>query len=206
MRIFFSLIFSALISIALFFGMQLLISNDSKISNEKDYIPHLVYLMDEEDLKLERKKRIKPKEPKKNEISQKIDMVKIPISKVEQNIKVKPITINIPKIVDISTISSLDTAQISIPKQTVFNAYGLQTLKRVNPKYPRRAKLQRKEGYVELSFTINEAGEVLNVNVIDSKPKGFFEDEAIKAIKKWHFKPSDEAKNATIKFNFRLAG
>lgn len=48
------------------------------------------------------------------------------------------------------------------------------------------------------------------VQVVNSNPKGVFEDEAIKAIKKWRFKPSLEDdkssfKNATITFNFKLA-
>ncbi len=206
MRVLSALISGIAISIALFFGMHLLISNDANAFKDKKDIPHLVYLSEKQESKLERKKRVKPKEPPKKEPPKKIKMVKVNMTpKVNQNVKVKPMTTHIPKVMDISAISSLSGAQVAVPTQSVFNAYGLQTLKRVHPKYPRRAKLQRKEGYVELAFYINSTGEVSNVSVIDSKPKGVFENSAIKAIKRWRFKPSSEAKNATIKFNFRLA-
>lgn len=85
----------------------------------------------------------------------------------------------------------------------------LTTLNRVNPRYPRRAKIRREEGFVQLAFKIDSKGFVLDVKVIDSKPKGVFEEESINAIKKWRFKPSKDDiegtfKNATITFNFRL--
>lgn len=207
MRVLFALVSGITISVALFFGMHLLINNDKKALKDKKDIPHLVYLSEEKQTKVERKKRIKPKEPPKKEPPKKIKMLKVNMTpKVNQNVKIKPFKLAVQKNLDISAISSLSGAQVSAPIQAkVFNAYSLQALKRVSPKYPRRAKLRKKEGYVNLGFSISKNGDVFNVKVLDSNPKGVFEKASIKAIKRWRFKPSNEAKNATIKFNFKLA-
>jgi periplasmic protein TonB len=57
------------------------------------------------------------------------------------------------------------------------------------PQYPRVALVDGKEGWVELSFTINPDGTVSEPTVIDSKPKRIFDRAALKAIKRWKFKP-----------------
>lgn len=86
----------------------------------------------------------------------------------------------------------------------------LTAITRVNPRYPRRAKIRRQEGFVQLAFKIDSSGFVSDVKVMKSNPEGVFERAAIKAMKRWRFKPSKDDvagtfKNATITFNFRLA-
>ncbi|MCW8108974.1 energy transducer TonB [Alteromonas ponticola] len=44
-------------------------------------------------------------------------------------------------------------------------------------------------GWVELSFEISEAGTTENIKVIASSPVGYFEEEAIKALSSWKYKP-----------------
>lgn len=209
MRILLSLTFGILISVALFFGMHLMISSNNKGFKKTKELPRLVYLSDREETKIEKKKRVKPKEPPKKESLKKIKIIKTNIPKVNQNVKVKPLQAKVaPRNIDISTISSLSGAQVAAPTistPTLYDANSLQVLRKVNPKYPRRAKMRRQEGYVQLSFYISKDGVVSNVSVVASKPKGSFEKASVKAIKRWKFKPSKEAKNATITFNFRLA-
>lgn len=210
MRIVFALILGTFISISLFFGMHLMISSDNKKVEENKKIPHLVYLMDKEETKIQKKKRVKPKEPPKKKIVKKIEIIKTNIKpKINQNVKVKPFHSSIvPQNMDISTISSLSGAKVEAPSISapkLYDANSLQVLRRVNPKYPRRAKMKKQSGFVQLSFLITKDGQVSNVTVIDSNPKNTFEKASIKAIKKWKFKQSNEAKNATITFNFRLA-
>ena len=85
------------------------------------------------------------------------------------------------------------------------DANSLMALRKVNPKYPRKAKLKRQEGFVQLAFAINEKGLVSNVKVLDSNPKGTFERNAVRAIKRWKFKQNEVERSASITFNFRLA-
>ncbi|PCI63576.1 MAG: energy transducer TonB [Gammaproteobacteria bacterium] len=60
---------------------------------------------------------------------------------------------------------------------------------RIEPKYPIQASRDGKEGYVTLSFSINEIGGVEDVKVIEAQPKRVFDKEAKRALRKWKYKP-----------------
>lgn len=65
-------------------------------------------------------------------------------------------------------------------------------LVRINPIYPRRAAERRIEGWVIVKFSINEQGMVENPEVVDANPRGIFESAAIRAIRKWKYRPKIE--------------
>lgn len=58
-----------------------------------------------------------------------------------------------------------------------------------DPLYPRRAKRARLEGWVNISFTIGLNGSVSDVQVLSAEPEGIFENNTIRAVKNWKFKP-----------------
>lgn len=65
-------------------------------------------------------------------------------------------------------------------------------LVRINPIYPRRAAERRIEGWVVVKFSINEQGMVESPEVVDAEPRGIFESAAVRAIRKWRYKPKIE--------------
>jgi TonB family protein len=81
-------------------------------------------------------------------------------------------------------------------------------VKSVTPEYPAKAQRRRVEGYVDLHFTTNEAGEVVDVAVAKAEPVDIFEDAAIRALKKWKFKPlmiDGEATSQRLALRMRFA-
>mgnify|MGYP000633632841 CR=1 FL=1 len=60
------------------------------------------------------------------------------------------------------------------------------------PRYPRKAAMNFVSGFVEFELTVKANGKAANITVVKSVPEGVFEKEALKAIKKWKFKPRME--------------
>lgn len=81
---------------------------------------------------------------------------------------------------------------------------------RIEPQYPIAAARDGKEGWVQLSFTINKLGGVEDVKVIKSKPKRVFDKEARRALKKWKYKPriidgkAQRVPGQTVQLDFSL--
>ncbi len=83
---------------------------------------------------------------------------------------------------------------------------------RIEPKYPIQAARDGKEGWVTLSFTINEIGGVEDVEVVDAEPKRIFDKEARRALRKWKYKPKVVDGKAmrqpglTVRLDFKMDG
>ena len=83
---------------------------------------------------------------------------------------------------------------------------------RIEPKFPTKAARDGIEGWVQLSFEINELGGVENVKVINAQPKRVFDREARKALKKWKYKPKvvdgkpQKQFGLTVQLDFKMDG
>ena len=83
---------------------------------------------------------------------------------------------------------------------------------RIEPKYPIQAARDGKEGWVTLSFTINEIGGVEDVEVVEAEPKRIFDKEARRALRKWKYKPKVVDGKAmrqpglTVRLDFKMDG
>jgi protein TonB len=62
-------------------------------------------------------------------------------------------------------------------------------VKSFTPEYPQKAQRRKAEGFVDMHFTVNPAGEVSDVEVVHAEPTDMFEDAAMRSIKRWKFKP-----------------
>jgi len=77
------------------------------------------------------------------------------------------------------------------------------------PNYPAQALSRKIEGWVMVRFNITKEGTVDSVEVVDSKPKGVFEREAVRAAWRYKFKPKlvdgkPVEQVATLPFEFTL--
>jgi protein TonB len=56
--------------------------------------------------------------------------------------------------------------------------------------YPQRALARGIEGFVELSFTVNEMGNVEDPVVTYAEPQGIFDRSALQSIQRWKYSPA----------------
>ena len=60
---------------------------------------------------------------------------------------------------------------------------------RISPRYPRKALLEGREGYVIVELLVDESGNVLSAKIREASPSTVFNAAAIQAVLKWKFKP-----------------
>jgi len=83
------------------------------------------------------------------------------------------------------SLGSYQAPPAPLPKEAV-------PLVRVAPQYPQRALRRRKQGSVKIAFTIEPDGRVSDPKVIQADPPGYFEEAALRAIRRWKFQPKRE--------------
>lgn len=62
-------------------------------------------------------------------------------------------------------------------------------LSKPKPVYPRSALQRGQEGWVKISFIVNEQGRIENPSVVSSRPRRVFDRAALQAIEQWRFRP-----------------
>jgi protein TonB len=156
---------------------------------------------------LVKKERVKPKKP---EIRKQPQKPKVDVNK-EVQVDRQPLfrtdfDLDLP--IDLSAVSALGDAYVSGfgSQEISTNVLPLST---VQPIYPKRAKMMKKEGYVKLEFTITTFGTVKDVEVVESQPAELFDASARNALLKWKFKPKvveseTVEQRAVIQIDFRL--
>jgi protein TonB len=83
-------------------------------------------------------------------------------------------------------------------------------LVRLSPQYPRQAARARISGWVRLRITVNPDGSVRDARVVESEPRGMFEEAAVTAARRGKFRPRIEngvavESSGEYTVNFRLS-
>ena len=90
--------------------------------------------------------------------------------------------------------SGIASAVVSSPGLTYYPIEQVdkppRLLGEIQQVYPMRAHNEGVEGFVTLSLLINEHGEVDEIRVVESSPRGFFEESAIAMLRGKRFTPA----------------
>jgi TonB family protein len=94
-----------------------------------------------------------------------------------------------------------------------FNANAVdqtpQVLQKVEPFYPQRARYLGVSGRVVVKFLVEADGHVSRSSILEARPEGYFEQNALEAVRRWRFKPGTYRGKAvatwvTLPVQFRL--
>jgi len=84
-------------------------------------------------------------------------------------------------------------AGISGTREFVFEAYELDqaptAIVRVPPAYPYGARERGIEGAVQIRMLVTTEGTVGNIEILDARPKGVFEEVVRRTVPQWKFSP-----------------
>ena len=178
-RFLFSLIAGGAVTFGLFFFMAFLISSgDKRAEDEKEKI--IVEIMtNPPESKVQQRRRVPPPPPPPPTQPPKPQ----PPHPDNSTPDAGALAFNMPSI-------NVGGAAGGLSGPGAFGRDGDATpIVRIEPKYPVQAARDGKEGWVQLSFTINEVGGVEDVKVINAEPKRIFDREAKRALRKWKYKP-----------------
>ncbi|GAB6905847.1 hypothetical protein JCM12296A_16820 [Desulfosarcina cetonica] len=79
------------------------------------------------------------------------------------------------------------------PVQGTFTASQLDgpltTLTRIPPVYPIQARRRGIEGWVKVTFIVDETGRVGSITILAAEPQGLFDSSVRRCVRGWRFKP-----------------
>lgn len=198
---------------AIFFSVLFLLTLSTTINvrnvsmSADDDLRYIDFVRLKKEQKLTKKERVKPKkpEPKKKPVKPKINIPKPKQSNITPR-TMQPLNLDLP--VDLSATSALGDAMVAGYSDRAIST-NVIPLVRIDPIYPKRARMLKKEGYVKLEFTITKFGSVKDIVVIEADPVRLFDSSAKRALTKWKFRPKVEnnqalEQRAMVQINFKL--
>ncbi|MGQ8367423.1 energy transducer TonB [Glaciecola sp. 1036] len=179
LRLIISIILGAAVAFALFVVMAKLVENTGEPAKAVEPPPVIDIVMQEPDDTTQTRVRQPPPPPPPPAEPPKVELVEPEAAEPDAS----GFSLSIP---------GVDTGGVGVN----ISGFGGQIkdgdatpIFRQDPKYPPEAARDGKEGWVLLSFTINEIGGVEDVEVIDAEPKRIFDREAKRALRKWRYNP-----------------
>lgn len=202
-RLLASVILGLVVTFALFVFMNFLISGGPKRVDNKTQNIVVDMVMAKPKTNVQQRQRTPPPPPPKPKTPPKIERSQ----PQDSNPDVGGIQLDAPS-VDLGN----GGAGLSAPGSGMSRDGEATPIVRIEPKYPISAARDGKEGWVKLSFTIDEVGNTADIRVIDSDPPRVFDREAIRALRKWRYKPKIVDGKAvpqpgiTVQLDFKLDG
>ncbi|WP_460315169.1 energy transducer TonB [Aliiglaciecola aliphaticivorans] len=200
MRVIISILLGAVIAFGLFVVMAKLVANSSQPASEVPESPVIDIVMSDPDESTQTRQRVPPPPPPPPQQPPKIQ----PVEPDVEDASADGVSFNMPAVdvggasIDIGGVGNMQRDGEATP------------IVRIEPKYPVQAARDGKEGWVILSFTINEVGGVEDVDVLDADPKRIFDREAKRALRKWKYKPKivdgkpEKQFNMKVQLDFKL--
>jgi protein TonB len=201
------IITALVLGVAVTFGLFLLMQSLIELGKVELEETRTVKVADFIRLKRSSKAITKKRElPKKQEIKAQPAPPSLKLPQVEAGTTARAIKISVPAPSEARKVKLSGGPHLSSAPSDA----GSIPLVRIQPMYPRSAAEKRIEGWVLLEFTITITGAVKKAKVIASDPPRIFDSAALKAIRKWKYKPKIvngvpvETRGVQVKLSFRL--
>ena len=187
-RILVAIFLGTTLALGLFWGMQYMIANNQQGLKETDNTRKVDFIRLKRDTKMQVKERQIPDKPKPKERPKqpKMQMHTAAVTKAVIPDMDMP-NLDMPLQLNGFKGSALSGVNVKAGRAKI--STNVIPLVRIPPRYPMRAANRRIQGWVKLEFTITKEGTVTDAIVVASKPSSIFNSAALKAIKRWKFKP-----------------
>ncbi|MEZ9208665.1 energy transducer TonB [Vibrio splendidus] len=203
-RLFLALPLAGALGLALFSFMAWMVDNGHQRSPDNSETLSFNMVMVEREQEVQRRQRAVPEKPEMPEPP--------PEAQTSQSqAEVTPLN-SMSSLPSLDLNTSIDGLAINAPTFSDFGSnQQAMPLYRVEPRYPAKALKRGAEGHVIMSFTIDETGRPIDIQVTEANPRRMFEREAMRALKKWKYQPKVVDGKAiaqvgqTVKLEFKLA-
>ncbi|MFV8462010.1 energy transducer TonB [Vibrio campbellii] len=203
-RLFLALPLAGALGLALFSFMAWMVDNGHQRSPDESETLSFNMVMVEQEQEVQRRQRAVPEKPEMPEPPPEAQ-------KSQSQAEVTPLN-SMSSLPSLDLNTSIDGLAINAPTFSDFGSnQQAMPLYRVEPRYPAKALKRGAEGFVIMSFTIDETGRPVDIKVTDANPRRMFEREAMRALKNWKYQPKVVDGKAiaqvgqTVKLEFKLA-
>ena len=176
------LIIPIIVTIVIFLIIQSLITQGSGIDKDRNNPNYVDFIRIKQDDTLQERKRTipdKPPTPKRP-----------PQPQIELDVNKPPPVAKLDfEMPDFSLPTDFSGAFLSNLESMGSGISQLIPIVKVAPRCPREAQINGINGSVKMLLTISATGRVNNIVIQSFKPSRVFNSEAIKAVKRWQFKP-----------------
>jgi protein TonB len=169
-------------TLVVFLIIQSIISQGSSIDNKSDNPNFVDFIRIKQDDSLQERKRTipdKPQTPKRP-----------PQPKIELDVNKPPPVARLDfEMPDFSLPTDFSGAFLGRLESMGAGISQLIPIVKVAPRCPREAQMKGINGSVKMLLNVNSSGKVDKISIQSFKPSRVFNAEAIKAVKRWQFKP-----------------